>query len=84
MIELALVQPPVGLAGVEGIAYFFGEGSFFCAPGASGYILDPESPDDMGPDYGGLNDGTGSGGGTGTMTPEAFAAWLKAEGGAQP
>ena len=46
MIELALVQPPLALAEVEGIAYFFGDGSLFCAPGTSGYILDPDSPDD--------------------------------------
>ena len=83
MIELALVQPPLALAEVEGIAYFFGDGSLFCAPGTSGYILDPDSPDDMGPDYSGLNDDA-SATGTGPMTPEAFAAWLKAEGEAKP
>ena len=75
--DVLLPQPFLSITVLEGVAWTFGEGSLFLPSGASGYIL---GPDEMGPDYSELCDDAGAGG-TGPMTPEAFAAWLKAEGG---
>ena len=80
MIELALVQWPMVLTEVELCAWVFGEGSFFFSHGSGCiYIL---GPDEMGPDYSGMADASSAI--AGPMSPEAFRAWLKAEGGGEP